>query len=136
MGAIYATAANLADIFRPLTSEEMPVAAALLAEASVKLRTRVPNLDDMVAKDEDKAALAASAVANAVKRVLLNPSGMKQLSQTGGPFSESGTYEGVGASGAIDFTTADLVGLVASTSSAPGVARVRSGHPHPGGMRW
>jgi hypothetical protein len=127
--ATYAHLGDLAAAFRPLTEAELGVAGSLLTEASVKLRSRVPGLDAMVAADADRGLLAKAAVVNAVKRVLLNPSGMKQRSESAGVFSASGSFDDSGASGSIEFTDADLYGLVATSVAIPGVARARSGYP-------
>jgi hypothetical protein len=56
---------------------------------------------------------------------------MKQISGTAGPFAESGTFADVVASGMIEFSTSDLVGLVPTGTRLPGSVRVKSGYSLP-----
>lgn len=131
MAAALATVANVQAVFhRQLTDAERTQAQGLIDQASVELRLRVPDVDGIIAADELRRAKATAAVANAVKRVLLNPQALGQHSDTEGGFSESFTPGDAIKSGAIYFTAADLFGLApASTSGIPSTARIRSGYP-------
>lgn len=123
-------------IGRPLTADETDLATALLDRASMKLRLRIPGIDARVTADPLARQAARLAVLAAVERVLKNPDGMKQLTDTAGPFSQSRTLADSIVSGLLYFTAEDLIGL--APSLVPGVpltARVRSGYPRPG-VRW
>lgn len=126
-----ATVTDVGGIFhRPLTDSELSMATGLINQASIELRLRVPGVDEVIASDELRRAKAAAAIANAVKRVLLNPQALAQHSDTEGGFSESSTPGDAIKSGAIYFTAADLFGLApASASNIPRTARIRSGYP-------
>lgn len=127
---ITVTPADVADVFRPLSEAESWVATGLISQAIAQLRPRVPGFDTLM-DDPAKAVLATIAVVNAVKRVLLNPNMMKQVSGTAGPFTESGTFADIVASGTIEFAASDLVGLVPTGTRLPSSTRVKSGYPLP-----
>lgn len=119
-------------IGRPLTTSEAELATELLDRASTTLRLRVPGIDALVAADPLRAAKAKHAVLAAVERVLRNPEAAKQYSETDGPFNRSVSVADSLASGLLYFTAEDLYGLaIATTSTVPRTARIRSGYPHP-----
>lgn len=128
---IIVSSADVAAVFRPLSAAEETITPGLIAQALTKLRIRVPGVDDLAEGDELRDELARMAVVNAVKRVLINPSMMRQVAQTAGTFSQSGTYDGSAATGVIEIDDADLYGLLPSTTALPGTARIRSGYPQP-----
>lgn len=64
----------------------------LLLRASALVRAEFPRVDERIASGALDAALVASVVADMVRRVLANPDGFKQSSETVGPFSRTGTY--------------------------------------------
>lgn len=131
-----APAAVATRLMRDLTAAEAGAVPILIEEASARLDIRAPGLAARVAGgDETATTLAEAAVANAVKRVLQNPDGVKttQWSTTAGPYSgsESRTLDDSHASGALYFTAEDLVGLVDSAVHLPMSARIRSGYRRP-----
>ncbi len=123
----FATAADVAAIYRALDADETTLATGLLAAASVKLRVRVPDVDDKVAASPLLAEVAKFAVAAAVKRVLMNPDALRQFSETTGPFSESNTVDAAVSSGALYLSDGDLEGLVSSGGPVIGSVRLRMG---------
>lgn len=123
----FATPADVAAIYRVLSTEETALASGLLAAASLKLRIRVPRIDEMVAGSELLAEVAKLAVSMAVKRVLMNPDALRQYSETTGPFSESNTVDSAVSSGALYLSDADLEGLVPSSGGVVGSVRLRMG---------
>jgi hypothetical protein len=125
--ASFAVPGDVEDIYRPLTPEETALATGLLAAASLKLRVRVPDIDARIAGSELLAAIAKNAVASAAKRVLQNPDSWRQLSETTGPFSTSGTLDAAVSSGALYLAADDLVGLVSSGGPVFGSVRLRMG---------
>lgn len=75
-----ATVADVESRWRPLTAEQLPVALALLGDASRVLRARQPDLDTRIAAGTLDGQLVAGVVARAVLRVLRNPDGKVQES--------------------------------------------------------
>ena len=130
-----AVPADIAAVWRPLTTDETQAATGLISQASAMLRMRAPGIDARIAADDDGVVGDAvkAAVVNAVKRVLTNPEAMRQFqnSETTGPFTDQkgGTFDDSVATGALYFTGADLFGLVPSVSGLPQMARVKSGYP-------
>lgn len=103
MAGPLATATDLADIWRPLTSDETTQATNLIAKASARLRQRCPfDIDERIAlhgtdATDPKAldpAIVADVVANIVKRVMSNPNGVVSESETVGPYTHSSMYAG------------------------------------------
>lgn len=124
---LFAEPGDVAAIWRALDEAEAAVAVGLIEAASVKLMARVPGVADLVDADPVRAAVAKYAVSAAVKRVLMNPDGARQFSETTGPFSESVTVDSAISSGALYLDEADLVGLVSVGGPVIGSARLRMG---------
>lgn len=77
----YASASDIAAIWRPLTPEETEIVDAVILQASNKLRAAVPRIDAILAADTDgfKTALAKDAVVNAVVRRFQNSDGILEF---------------------------------------------------------
>lgn len=89
----FATAADVAARWRPLTAAETTVANTLVLDASVIIRARFPGIDAQVASGGIDADTLVMVCANMVKRALVTPDdGVSQESETTGPFSQSKTY--------------------------------------------
>lgn len=123
----FAVPGDVEGIYRTLSTEETALATGLLAAASLKLRVRVPRIDELVAGSDLLAEVAKLAVSMAVKRVLMNPDALRQYSETTGPFSESNTVDSAVSSGALYLSDADLEGLVPSAGPVIGSVRLRMG---------
>jgi hypothetical protein len=91
--AAYAEASDVAARFRPLTTEEALIVPVLLEDASNLLRATIEDLDDEIADGDIDAELVKMIVCNMVIRVLKNPTGATQGSQTAGPFTISTSYD-------------------------------------------
>lgn len=117
----YADYADVEQVFRPLTDAERVIVPNLIEQASRKLRVHVPLIDVLI-RDADKADLARDAIVNAVKRVLINPEGIRQTSWTEGPYSESKTVDATMSSGQLYIDPDDLIGL----KPVPQTRRIRS----------
>lgn len=98
-GASYATVADLAALWRPMTPEEEARAARLLEVVSASLRVEAEkegrNLDAMLAENPDLAAVACSVTVDVTARALMTSTRAEpasQFSQTAGPYTVSGTY--------------------------------------------
>ena len=98
-GASYATVADLAALWRPMTPEEEARAQRLLEVVSASLRVEAEkegrNLDDMIAQNPDLAPVAQSVTVDVTARALMTSTSAEpasQFSQTAGPYTVSGTY--------------------------------------------
>lgn len=118
---LFAEPSDVAAVFRPLTAAETNLAAGLLMQVSNKLRRdarrRAVDLDTLML-DELNADAVKTAVVNAVKRVLMNPEAIRQMSETTGPLSESRTLDTAISSGMLYLDESDLADIfpVASRS--------------------
>lgn len=93
MGVSYATAQDVADRWRPLTSDETTVAGVLAADASALIRARFPGIDAQVESGGMDADILRMVVAGMVKRALISPAeGVSQQSESAGPYSHSQTF--------------------------------------------
>ncbi|NUT04719.1 MAG: hypothetical protein HOV76_14665 [Hamadaea sp.] len=93
MGVSYATAQDVADRWRPLTSDETSVATVLAADASAVIRARFPGIDGQVDSGAVDPDILKMVVAGMVKRALISPAeGVSQQSETAGPYSHSQTF--------------------------------------------
>ena len=100
----YATVAQLAAKFRPLSASEEATAEMHLEEGSALLRGLVSGLDDAIADATVDAILVRKVLTDAVLRVMRNPSGA--TSQTVGP--EQATFSGLNAKAEVTFTESEL----------------------------
>lgn len=93
MGDPFASPADVAARWRPLTDAEATVAAALVGDASAFIRARFPGIDSQVTSGAVDPLILELVVANMVKRALLAPdTGVSQESQTAGPYGHSQTF--------------------------------------------
>lgn len=127
METTFAEVEDVEAVWRPLSDAERVVAQGLINQASVKLRARVPGIDQRAAGSPLAAALAKIAVVNAVKRVLLNPDAARQISQTAGPFSQNVTVDSTLSAGSLYLADDDLRDLVGDSGLAIGTARLFPG---------
>ena len=99
MGKVYATVDEMTLLWRGMTREEQARASVLLDTVSATLRTeaqrRGKNLDKMILKNPDLAAVAKSVVVDVTARVLMTSTDqepMTQMTQSAGGYSATGTY--------------------------------------------
>lgn len=111
----FATSEDVAAVWGELTTDQETLVEAWLAQASNQVRMiarqRNVDVDSLLTGDPLAAVLVRDAVVNAVKRVLMNPEGYRQLSRTKGPFTESGTIDTALSTGMIYIAAADIAGL-------------------------
>ena len=95
----YASAADLAALWRPLTDQETKRAEALLPIVCASLRTEArkvgKDLDEMVQADPDLAEVARSVTVDVVARALMTSTDqepMTQVTESAGGYSASGTF--------------------------------------------
>ncbi|WP_104164684.1 hypothetical protein [Arthrobacter sp. SX1312] len=124
-----ATKDNVIEAWGPLSVREEQVVDWLISEADTKLRLRVPAIDAVMEAGGLQAKLATIAVVNAVKRVLLNPEAVRQISTTTGPVTDSKTIDAAVSSGLLYISEEDLRGLLRKPRRS-GIRsfRVRSGY--------
>ncbi|MCU1488287.1 MAG: hypothetical protein JWN67_5033 [Actinomycetia bacterium] len=120
----FATTADVAGIWRPLTTEEQVVATNLLAYASVIIRARVPGIDDRIAAGTLDGALARMTAAEMVKRRLENPDGYRSEQIDDYSFTRDQEHSAGGL-----YLTDDEMGLL--RGSRPRAFSVTPGRPEP-----
>ncbi|MEX3600491.1 hypothetical protein CKW39_08955 [Kocuria sp. WRN011] len=89
----YGTTTGLEGIWRPLTDQERVAAENLLTVVSAIFRARVPDLDARLDSGQVDRTLVDFAAQQVVKRVLMNPEGFKQITESTGPTSGSYTLD-------------------------------------------
>lgn len=128
MSGPLATQQDVADIWRPLSTDEQTQAGNLIIKASALLRKALPfDLDQRIALAASDPtspqaldlAVVAVVVATVVKRVMANPDAAVAVSETVGPFSSSTTFanrynsSGSGSAlGALAIEPADIQALL------------------------
>lgn len=89
----FATDQDVADRWRPLTDDELAVAAVLVGDASSVLRARFPGLDAQVASGLIDPNILRIVVAGMVMRALIAPEpGVSQESEKVGPIAHGRTF--------------------------------------------
>lgn len=95
----YATVADIAAMWRPLTTEEQERAAALIPAVCATLRLEAKrvgkDLDALITADSDLAEVAKAVTVDVVARVLMTSTSsepMTQFSEAALGYSVSGTY--------------------------------------------
>jgi len=142
MAELLATPDDVAGIWQPIPDDQNQRILDLIAKASARLRQKAPfDIDARIALFEADAAdpkgldplIVADVVANIVKRVLINPSGILSGSETAGPFSRSQVFasrtsNSGDAGNTLAVTDADIDALrVAQPSNLPGTIRLTPG---------
>lgn len=124
----YADSVDVEKVY-PIPSELAPYVPGLLAQASRKLKVRVPDADViLLGPDLLQVELLQDAVVNAVVRVLKNWDSARQWSQGVGPFTKSVTVDAAVSTGLLYIDEGDLSGLLTTGT----VLSVRSARLHPG----
>lgn len=110
---------DVVEIFRPLSDQEKTITTAMIRYVSALIRGMVPNLDSRVSAgtlDNDLVVLAAIMP---VKRVLMNQDGVRQKSETTGPFSDSVTLDNAISSGLLYVSEDDVKNLALAVRNRP-----------------
>lgn len=107
----FATAQDVADRWRTLTSDEVKVANMLASDASDMIRSRWPDVDSRIDSGALRIESLVRVVANMVKRAMLNGevAGLSAQTQGAGPFNISQTF--ANPNGTL-FFTADEISLL------------------------
>lgn len=89
----FATPADVAARWRPLTDAEITVATTLCLDASNLIRAQFPGIDAQLASGAIDPDVLTAVTAGMVKRAMVAPSdGISEQSEAMGPFSQSQTY--------------------------------------------
>ncbi len=104
----FATATDVADRWRTLTSDEATIADTLAADASDMIRTRWPDVDDRIASGLLTELSLVRVVATMVKRAMIvgDREGLESRSQGAGPFNVSDKFANPNAN--LYFTAEDV----------------------------
>jgi hypothetical protein len=122
----FAGEGDLVAVWRPLNPDEKASVNGLLAEASNKLRGDAPGIDSRAASDPLVAALAKSAVVNAVKRIFMNPEGYLTETTTDG---YTYRFDSAISRGEVYISSTDLALVIPKTKSGRkfGTIRLKAG---------
>lgn len=112
---------------RSLTSDEVTQVSALLNAVEVIIRQRIPDLVSRVGVDELYADLVILVEAKAVRRVMLNPTGIRQHSEAVDDFTQSDTFDTAISAGDV-YVTDDEWMLLGLGSSSAGSFSMASGY--------
>lgn len=105
--ADFATAADLAARWRPLTPTEEAVAAERLADASAMIRTRAPGIDARITAGTLDAAVPRLVACEMVRRAMsVADVGVASVQESAGPFSTNVSYSN--AVGSIYISKAEM----------------------------
>lgn len=91
----FATAQDVADRWRPLSTSEASTASTLTVDASVIVRAECPGIDARVTDGAVDAALLTQVVSAMVKRAMVGGpdlAGVSNEQETAGPFMRGTTY--------------------------------------------
>lgn len=124
----YAYPSDVEAVWRPMTEQETTAAYAFIDQASLKLRVRVPNIDTLISQDTtgQKAALAAAAVVNAVRRLMINPEAWLSESEAIDDYRKDRRRDASVSAGLLYLDEADLVGLLPKPSRKWGMVNLRA----------
>jgi hypothetical protein len=95
-GVVYADASDVAEVWRPLSPDEIVKADALCKRASVILRSRVGMVDQRIGSGQLDPDLVNQIVAEWVVAVMRNPDGFTQENEGGYGYSRFGIAASTG----------------------------------------
>lgn len=99
---VYAVVADVEVYNGPVADPDVPKVEALIAQAEAQIGQRIPDLTDRIAAGRTSVALVQQVVAEMVMGVLRNPAGVRQQTETVGPFSRSMTLGSSQTAGVVD----------------------------------
>jgi len=129
--AAYADGADVAGVWRTLTTAETYSASVLLDRVSALMRQSSPGLDARIAENPDLALIASGIAVDAVLRVLDNPRGV--VAETVGPWSFR--RSDAVADGRLYLTAGELAQLNSGDAAPRGAFTIRPG-PNPAGAGY
>lgn len=99
---MYATLADVEVYFGPVPEHDVARVETLIGHAEALVAQAVPNLAGRITTGRATAGLVAQVVGEMVAAVLRNPEGVRQRSETVGPFSRATTFGGTATAGIVD----------------------------------
>lgn len=105
---------------RDLTTAETVQVSVLLSDAEWAIRRRIPELDASAAGDETFRRVLVRIEARAVQRVLMNPTGARQVSDSVDDYSHSETLDTSLSRGELYISDAEWTELGAGGSGGSG----------------
>lgn len=105
-----------ARIGRALTDLEAAQVNAWIDDLDAMISLRVPDLEDRVAQDQPSVAVVRMVYAQAIRRVLLNPEGLRQYTESIDDYSVTKTVDSAMSSSAL-YLTDDEWGLLSPAST-------------------
>lgn len=118
----FATAEHVAGLWRALTDDEATLADNYLAAASRIIRAEVSDIDDRIDAGTLDAELAGDVAVAMVLRVMKNPNGVRQRSETYADFSFSETVDQAISSGLLYLDDRERATLAKRGSGAFSIA--------------
>lgn len=118
MADAFAVTDNVANIWRPLTPAEEIVVATRLDQASAMIRAAVPDIDSRIVSGTLDRAVVAGVAADMVRRVMINPTAVRQRSQSIDDYQESETVDSSVSEGALYLSPRELTLLLGRRSRA------------------
>ena len=105
-----------ARIGRALTDLEAAQVQAWIEDLDAMISLRAPDLADRVAQDQPSVAVVRMVYAQAIRRVLLNPEGLRQYTESIDDYSVTKTVDSAMSSSAL-YLTDDEWGLLSPAST-------------------
>lgn len=132
MTAPLATVSDVENAWRRLTDDEVAVAVYALAQASARVRARVPTLQKRLDSSELDPLMVRGIVADMVVRTLRNPSGISQ--KTAG--AESVTFDRSAVTASLELTDDELSLLRGRSATRASSVQLGSPFLHPHERTW
>jgi hypothetical protein len=111
----YASTTDVSALYGPLTGDQLTKTVRLLEFASALVKQQVPLVDERLADGSLSADAVASVITAMVVRVLRNPEGRRQVTESAGPFSESWAIDQAVSSGVLYLSETERAALMPPT---------------------
>lgn len=125
--APFATYSDVEDIWRPLSDAEQDVVSAWLSQAAVEIRSEVPTVDDRISAGVLDAAVPKMISARMVRRVMINPDGLRSFARSIDDYQRSGTFDTALSAGELYLTDRERRRLAGMPESAQSAFSIRLG---------
>lgn len=126
LGGVTVDAADVAEGWRPLTTEQSATADTLLNRAAAILLSQSPGLLDRLTAGTTPPEAVEQVLINAVRRAMLpglvNPEGAKKMSRSGDDYSESYEWDANMLAAGLYFTPHELASLAGARNRRRGKA--------------
>lgn len=99
---MYAEVGDVEDYHGPIADADVARVERLIAQAEAQVAQRVPDLTDRITAGRTSVVLVTQVIAEMVVAVLRNPDGVRQRSETVGPYTRSMTLGSSQTAGVVD----------------------------------